>query len=431
MSSKGATATGGPESDPTSPAMVLSPGSIYEPEWGVTNGYYLDTPSSCQALVDHLAPPVYFSELRHLPNEDFLGQFNMTLAWQVAMGSQLRLRFEQEAKLLRKSVAQVACRDQRIQAMEGEKKNMETLLEAEADMRKAAEAKNAELVKEMESLHAQFTKLQVSRDGLSYQVSTLSAQVTGEEKIKATFEEFKKYEDERVSARCAEMDSRLDALSIDFDEELYPHMLTAIAGRRWVIGHGLRLAVLKCAESLKLRQTFANVVSAGIIKGFCDGLKYGVEQGEAKLDLVMVEGYDPEAEGKFIATMQALKDLKYPLIDEMEKLRDAPMDVLMASLYLESDTGKDAPQWIRDFHPSSSQLKIPVYLEKKKKCKIVCRTHGVDPAHHARSDGVPVSVPTVVPQGLAILLADATTQMDVPEEESSPKLTRSKSLPSM
>ncbi|GJV14075.1 hypothetical protein Tco_1359398 [Tanacetum coccineum] len=206
--------------------------------------------------------------------------------------------------------------------MEGEKKNLETLLEAEADMRKAAEAKNAELVKEMENLHAQFTELQVSRDGLSHQVSTLQAQVTGEEKIKAAFEEFKKYKDERVSARCAEMDSKLDALSIDFDEELYPHMLTAIAGRR---------------------QTFAKVVSAGIIKGFCNGLKYEVEQGEAKLYLAMVEGYDPEAKGKFIATMQALKDLKYLLINELEKLKDTPMDVLMASLYLESDTGADAP----------------------------------------------------------------------------------------
>ncbi|GKF78408.1 hypothetical protein Tco_0233976 [Tanacetum coccineum] len=101
--------------------------------------------------------------------------------------------------------------------MEGEKKNLETLLEAEADMRKAAEAKNTEL--------------------------------------------------------------RLDALSIDFDEELYLHMLTAIVGRRWVIGHGLRLAMLKCTESLELRQTFANVVSVGITKGFCNGLKYGVEQG--------------------------------------------------------------------------------------------------------------------------------------------------------
>ncbi|GJU93406.1 hypothetical protein Tco_1318162 [Tanacetum coccineum] len=354
QSSKIATAAGGPEPDPTSPTIVMSPGGIYQPEWGVTNGCRLDTPSSCQELVDHLAPPGYFSELRHLPNEEFLGQFNITLARQVAMGSQLRLRFEQEAKLLRKSITQVARRDQKIQAMKGEKKNLETLLEAEADMRKDAEAKNAELV-------------------------------TGEEKIKAAFEEFKKYEDEQVSARCAETDSRLDALSIDFDEELYPHMLTAIVGRRW--------------------------------------------------------------------------DLKYPFIDEMEKLRDAPMDVLMTSLYLESDTRADAPQWICDLRPSLLQLKIPVYpkvrdpqdpwavkeemlledaiagnvsrAEKKKKYRIVCRTYGVGSAHHARSDGVPVSVPTAVPQGLAILLVDAATQTDVSNEESSPKITRSKSLPSM
>nr|GEY69790.1 hypothetical protein [Tanacetum cinerariifolium] len=38
--------------------------------------------------------------------------------------------------------------------------------------------------------------------------------------------------------------------------------------------------------------------------------------------------------------------------------------------------------------------------EKKKKCRIVCRTHEVGSAHNARSDGVPVSVPTVVPRVL-------------------------------
>ncbi|GKA52189.1 hypothetical protein Tco_0745385 [Tanacetum coccineum] len=47
------------------------------------------------------------------------------------------------------------------------------------------------------------------------------------------------------------------------------------------------------------------------------------------------------------------------------------------------------------------------------------------------SDGVPVSVPTAVPQGLTVLLTDAAMQTDVPEEESSPKLTRSKLMPSM
>ncbi|GKB25102.1 hypothetical protein Tco_0864503, partial [Tanacetum coccineum] len=85
-------------------------------------------------------------------------------------------------------------------------RNLETLLEAEVDMRKAAEAKNVELTKELESLRSQFTDLQVSNDLMTQQVSTLQAQVTGQERIKAAFEEFKKYEDDRVNFRCAKMD---------------------------------------------------------------------------------------------------------------------------------------------------------------------------------------------------------------------------------
>nr|GEZ57512.1 hypothetical protein [Tanacetum cinerariifolium] len=85
------------------------------------------------------------------------------------------------------------------------------------------------------------------------EVSTFQDQVTGEEKLKATFKEFKQYEDNQVEKRCAEIDACLDALSIDFDEELYPHMLTVIVGRRWVIGHGLRLAVMKYDELTELR----------------------------------------------------------------------------------------------------------------------------------------------------------------------------------
>nr|GEZ62964.1 transposase (putative), gypsy type [Tanacetum cinerariifolium] len=157
---------------------------------------------------------------------------NVSSPAKVAMGSQLRLRFEQEAKLLRKSVAQVARRDKRIQARE-------------LDIKKPGSA----------------TGDRVSNEHLSQQVAALREQVSGEEKLKAAFEEFKRYEDDRVERRCAELDARLDALSIDFDEELYPHMLTAIAGRRWVIGHGLSLAMMKCAESLEMRQAFADVVS--------------------------------------------------------------------------------------------------------------------------------------------------------------------------
>ncbi|GKE64619.1 hypothetical protein Tco_1518780, partial [Tanacetum coccineum] len=92
----------------------------------------------------------------------------------------------------------------------------------------------------------------------------------------------------------------------------------------------------------------------------------------------------------------------------------------MASLHLESDTGEDSSPGVRSLCPCTSQLKISVYPEvrdprnpwavkkeilledaiaanisqakKNKKSRLVCRTHRVSFAHHARSDGVPVSV---------------------------------------
>nr|GEW68687.1 hypothetical protein [Tanacetum cinerariifolium] len=359
QSSQGITVAEDPESEnSSSPAEVGSPGSVYRPEWGVTNGSLLDTPEACQDLVDHVAPPGYFSELRHMHNDEFLRQYNVNLARQ---------------------------------ARELEIKNLEALLEAKANTKKAAEDRSAGLSQELENMRAQFSDLQVSNERLSQQVATLQQQVSGEEKLKATFEDFKRQQDERVEQRCAKMDARMDALSIDFDEELYPHMLTAITGRRWA---------------------FADAVSAGIAKGISEGLRHGIEHGQAQLSL--------------------------------ESIEDAPMDVIMAALYLESDTEDDAPQDIRDLRPSSSQLTISVYpevrdprnpwackeeivladaiaanisrAEKKKKCRIVCRTHGVGSAHHARSDDVLVSAPTVVPQGLALLLMDAATQTELEDD---------------
>ncbi|GKD23441.1 hypothetical protein Tco_1225144 [Tanacetum coccineum] len=66
--------------------------------------------------------------------------------------------------------------------------------------------------------------------------------------------------------------------------------------------------------------------------------------------------------------------------------------------------------------------------EKKRKSRVVCRTHGVGSAHHARSDGVPVFVP-VVPQGLQIVLTDASTQTDLDKNNSPRRLTRASSVP--
>ncbi|GKF27187.1 hypothetical protein Tco_0083081, partial [Tanacetum coccineum] len=152
------------EKSTPSPSITGSPGSIYQPRWGVLNSCRLDTLEACQDVVDHIAPSGYFSELGHLPTDEFLSQYNINLVKQVAMGSQLRLRFEQEAKLLKKSVAQ---------------------LEAEINMKKVAKVKNSEVTKELEDLRMRFSGLEVGNAQLSQQVSVLQAQVMGEERIMA------------------------------------------------------------------------------------------------------------------------------------------------------------------------------------------------------------------------------------------------------
>nr|GEW63022.1 hypothetical protein [Tanacetum cinerariifolium] len=348
-SSKGAAAARDPESENTSFAsMFRSPESIYQHEWGITNDSMLDAPEACQDLVDHIAPQDIFRR------------------------SQLRLRFEQEVKLLKKSVAQVACQDKGIQAKENEIKNLETLLEAEADMRKSAENKSTNLSTELENMCALLSDLQVSNYCLSQQVSSLQEQVTGKEKLKAAFEEFKQYEDNRVEQHCTEMDACLDALSIDLTKN-YTHI---------------------CLQRSQ----------AGIAKGMSEGLKHEVEHGHAKLDLEAIEAYDSKAEAKYIVALHALKNLK--VIPEM---------------MLHSGSINSVPVL-----PNSRFLCTQSHAEKKKKCRVVCRIHGVGSTHHARSDGVSVSMPTVTPQGLAILLADAATQTET--SDASPQLLRSSYL---
>ncbi|GKC80873.1 hypothetical protein Tco_1131647 [Tanacetum coccineum] len=238
--------------------------------------------------------------------------------------------------------------------MEKHIKYLEAQIKAEIKMKKATEVKNSEVTKEPEDLRMRFSGLEVGNAQLSQRVSVLQAQVMGEERIMAAFEVFKKHEDERVNSRCTEMDARLDALSIDF------------AVRRW---------------------------------GMSEGLKYGVEHGKTGLELTAVEAYDPEADSKYAAALHDLKDLNYPLIDQLEQLKDAPLDIKIL-VYPEVRDPRNPWACKEEILLEDAIAENISRAEKKKKSRVVCRTHGVGSAHHVRSDGIPVSVPTVAPQGL-------------------------------
>ncbi|GJZ85209.1 hypothetical protein Tco_0650548 [Tanacetum coccineum] len=126
---------------------------------------------------------------------------------------------------------------------------------------------------------------------------------------------------------------------------------------------------------MELRQAFADVVTAGIAKGLSDGLRDGVEHGKAGLDLASLE------------------------VDELEQLKDAPIDCIMASLHLESDTGEDAPPEVRSLCPCAP---VPLHFTTENTC---------------------------LPGGLQIVLTDASTQTDLDKDNSPRRLARASSVP--
>ncbi|GJX25576.1 hypothetical protein Tco_0231872 [Tanacetum coccineum] len=86
------------------------------------------------------------------------------------------------------SATEVARHDQRIATREKHIKDLEAQLEAEINMKKAAEVKNSEVTKELEDLQMRFSSLEVGNAQLSQQISVLQAQVMGEKRIMDAFE---------------------------------------------------------------------------------------------------------------------------------------------------------------------------------------------------------------------------------------------------
>ncbi|GKC48170.1 hypothetical protein Tco_1065892, partial [Tanacetum coccineum] len=124
------------------PSVERSPGAIYQPGWGVTNDCRLDTPEACQDMVDHIVPPGFQQEVRLLKKARA----------QVARCNERIQVSEEEIKRLGEEVESLKVVEMEVHGLRNQLKNLETLLEAEADIKKATKGKNVELAKELESL---------------------------------------------------------------------------------------------------------------------------------------------------------------------------------------------------------------------------------------------------------------------------------------
>ncbi|GJX51348.1 hypothetical protein Tco_0278193 [Tanacetum coccineum] len=86
----------------------------------------------------------------------------------------------------------------------------------------------------------------------------------------------------------------------------------------------------------------------------------------AELDarIAQIEAYDLKVEGKYVAAVSEFKGVSFPLLDELESLKDSPLALIMSALILKNDQGNTyATPEFAWFQPSLNQVIMPTYSE--------------------------------------------------------------------
>ncbi|GJZ43251.1 hypothetical protein Tco_0590506 [Tanacetum coccineum] len=80
--------------------------------------------------------------------------------------------------------------------------------------------------------------------------------------------------------------------------------------------------------------------------------------------LAQLEAYDPEVEGKYVAAVFEFENISFPLLDELESLKDSSFASIMSALVLKDDQGNvDGTPEFACFQPSLDQVVVPVYSD--------------------------------------------------------------------
>ncbi|GJX03677.1 hypothetical protein Tco_0189593 [Tanacetum coccineum] len=111
---------------------------------------------------------------------------------------------------------------------------------------------------EVADLDAIVTSVKFHNDNLTDQVHKLEAssavlqdKVTAHDNFMGQLEKFQDDRIREMNEKFNKLDTDLVELALHLEDRFYPHLLTTISGRRWLLTHGLELAIAKCLNSTK------------------------------------------------------------------------------------------------------------------------------------------------------------------------------------
>ncbi|GJW01288.1 hypothetical protein Tco_1556539 [Tanacetum coccineum] len=322
--------------------IVISPDTdlqkVYVPQWSVTNKSLLDDGRVCREMVDELAPPRM--RAKYNIKEKRRGKF--------VVDEQTEL-VKDEVKALKEHNATL------------EKENNDLGVKV-ADL--AASVKVRE--QEVADLDALVTSVKFQKDNLLDQVHKLeTSSAKLQEKVAAyenCTEQLEKFQDEQMKI----VNERLDKLYVDFvemalhlEEKFYPHLLTTISGRRWLLTHGMELAISKCLNSTEYLSALGAAISKAVKKGMQDGLSARITYGTEGRALTDVAAYNPSAEANYMSALQRLQSVNLSLIVELRSNKDASIETVMNLLRLEGTLAERLG--LAESQPHVDQLMVPIH----------------------------------------------------------------------
>ncbi|GJR71646.1 hypothetical protein Tco_0084011 [Tanacetum coccineum] len=179
------------------------------------------------------------------------------------------------------------------------------------------------------------------------------------EGVLAQLEEFQDNLMGPLRTRLAEIDADFTRCCMRFQESFHPHLLNVIAGRRWLLTHGVKLLLVKCLNSNEYMEALGHAFGRAIEKGMQEGLAAGIEHGQAGRCLADLEAYIPSAEDDFNSAIRDLRDLNFPLLQELSNKKDASTWEIMDLLRLDDIVAETLG--MADLQPDADQLMVPIH----------------------------------------------------------------------
>ncbi|GKD41871.1 hypothetical protein Tco_1266516 [Tanacetum coccineum] len=297
---------------------------IYIPEWSVTKGFELNDRRSCANMIDHFTPPTFFKTIRGMKHEQLFAEFNVSTARNLSLSSEVRMHAEYNIleKKKWKSLAEEKDNLLQVKDKEIEELSLEAIEGSLQGEVASAKEHNGLLEQEHSALKLKVHELETSSAGLREKLEMYEGSMR-------QLEEFQDSLMKPLEARLAEINVDFTRCCMHFQENFHPHLLNAIARRRWLLTHGMKLLMAKCLNSTEYMEALGNAFGRAIEKGMQEGLAAGIEHGQAGRCLSDLEAYNPSAEADFNSAVRDLRGLNFLLLWDLSTKKDAStLDVM-------------------------------------------------------------------------------------------------------